>query len=269
MKRFLIILILGWACDLSAQEFPHPNAHAHNDYLHSRPLQEALENGFISVEADVYLIDGELYVSHEKPVKIDPSKTLKKLYLDPLMLRARQHDGKIYDGYEGFFYLMIDIKSDGISASKILNDQLTDYREILSITTDSTEEKGKPVKVFLSGNRTGKPVGDIMNEKVHLFSLDGKPEDLGKNIPSVLMPVVSDNYWNFLSWRGSGTVSAEEEIRLNDFIQKAHNENKKVRLWGGPDTPKIWDYLFNKGVDLINTDKLNELADFLSDNIKE
>ncbi|HEY3560402.1 MAG TPA: glycerophosphodiester phosphodiesterase family protein, partial [Kribbella sp.] len=37
-----------------------PSAHAHNDYDHRRPLQDALDRGFNSVEADVWLVDGEL-----------------------------------------------------------------------------------------------------------------------------------------------------------------------------------------------------------------
>src|SRR4051812_12734941 len=33
-------------------------AHAHNDYEHEHPLLDALEAGFASVEADVWLVDG-------------------------------------------------------------------------------------------------------------------------------------------------------------------------------------------------------------------
>ena len=39
---------------------PLPRAHAHNDYLHQRPLLDALDNGFCSVEADISLVD-DLY----------------------------------------------------------------------------------------------------------------------------------------------------------------------------------------------------------------
>ena len=44
----------------SRQSEPLPPAHAHNDYEHRRPLQDALDRGFNSVEADVWLVDGEL-----------------------------------------------------------------------------------------------------------------------------------------------------------------------------------------------------------------
>jgi hypothetical protein len=35
-------------------------AHAHNDYEHDRPLFDALSNDFKSVEADIWLVGGEL-----------------------------------------------------------------------------------------------------------------------------------------------------------------------------------------------------------------
>jgi putative lipoic acid-binding regulatory protein len=34
--------------------------HAHNDYENENPQVDALKNGYVSVEVDVYLIDDEL-----------------------------------------------------------------------------------------------------------------------------------------------------------------------------------------------------------------
>jgi alkaline phosphatase len=67
-----------------------------------------------------------------------------------------------------------------------------------------------------------------------------------------------------LSWNGTGRVIAAEEKKLNEFIAEAHREGKKVRLWGGPDVKAVWAFLLTRGVDLINTDKLEELALFLN-----
>ena len=51
---------------ISRAEKPLENAHAHNDYLHERPLFEALDLGFNSVEADIFLVDGQLLVGHSR-----------------------------------------------------------------------------------------------------------------------------------------------------------------------------------------------------------
>jgi hypothetical protein len=89
------------AC-FSQGKFPHPNAHAHNDYEHPRPLKDALQNGFISVEADVHLKDGKLLVSHDSPDK--NSSSLEKLYLTPLDSLLKINSGRIYKGSKTTFY---------------------------------------------------------------------------------------------------------------------------------------------------------------------
>ena len=43
----------------------HYNAFSHNDYWRERPLLDALSFRFNCVEADLWLIDGELYVSQQ------------------------------------------------------------------------------------------------------------------------------------------------------------------------------------------------------------
>ena len=80
---------------LVAQDAPRalPAAHAHNDYLHKRPLLDALAHGFCSDEADIFLVDGVLLVAHEI-ASLDKRRTLKALYLDPLLERTRKHSGR-------------------------------------------------------------------------------------------------------------------------------------------------------------------------------
>src|SRR5947207_7295225 len=76
---------------------PLPQAHAHNDYEHTRPLLDALDNGFCSVEADIHLVDGRLLVAHDR-AHVRPDRTLQSLYLDPLRERATHNGGRVYPG---------------------------------------------------------------------------------------------------------------------------------------------------------------------------
>ena len=50
----------------SAEPKPLIQAHSHNDYEHQRPLLDALDCGFCSVEADIYLVEGKLLVAHDR-----------------------------------------------------------------------------------------------------------------------------------------------------------------------------------------------------------
>src|SRR5262249_40555226 len=104
---------------------PLRQAHAHNDYEHKRPLLDALDNGFCSVEADVFLVDGELLVGHTRK-DLRPGRTLEKLYLDPLRQRARANGGRVYrDGPT--VYLLVDVKREARPTYAALGPGLAPY----------------------------------------------------------------------------------------------------------------------------------------------
>ena len=89
---------------------PLPAAHAHNDYEQKRPLFDALDHGFGSVEADVFLVKGELLVGHTF-LQLQRERTLERLYLDPLRALIKQNGGKVYrDG--PVLWLLIDVKTE-------------------------------------------------------------------------------------------------------------------------------------------------------------
>lgn len=253
MEKWLIIFSLANLIGFS-QTPPHVNAHAHNDYEHVHPLFDALNNGFTSIEADVYLIDGRLLVSHDRPTAA--AKTLEALYLKPLDSISKKNGGWIYAQHIMPVLLMIDIKSNGEETFKALIKMLSSYEECLNIPA----RKGA-VQIFISGNR---PIELIRNDPKHLSAIDGRPDDIGKGFSSEAMPVISEHYKKIMKWNGNGSPSKEELGLVKEFAAKVHAENKKVRLWGIPDNENTWQVLLDAGVDLINTDKLRELNLFLT-----
>ncbi|QHT71000.1 hypothetical protein GXP67_32300 [Rhodocytophaga rosea] len=242
---------------VEAQVKPLPNAHAHNDYLHKKPLLDALSYGFTSIEADIHLIDGELYVVHDKPSSLQNILTLKKAYLEPLSQHIALNKGYVYPGYSPAIYLMIDIKTDAEPTYALLKKQLTPYASLLQ-TKNNPDGR---VKVVLSGNR---PTGTVQQEATPLVSIDGRPEDLAANHASDFMPVISQNYSKVLKWNGEGTIPEADEQILRKLAVETHKQGKKLRLWASPEKLNVWKSLLEAGVDFINTDKLQELQTFLS-----
>lgn len=242
-----------------AQAVPLPNAHAHNDYRHPRPLYDALAQGFTSIEADVLLIEGELYVGHDMPVGQHHLPTLRATYLEPLFEIAQANQGQIYPGYDHPVYLMIDIKTDAENTYKVLKAQLTEFQEILCVEKEGSLTKGA-IRIFLSGNR---PVQTVYHENERLVGVDGRPADLDKGYDANFMPVISENYFKVLHWDGSGLIPPEERKKLEKLAENVHGQNKKLRLWGAPDNENTWKTLLDAGVDLINTDHLKGLHNFL------
>src|SRR6188768_1287869 len=110
IATLLLSVSLGSAAEPVATR---PQAHAHNDYEHKRPLLDALDHGFCSVEADIYFTNGALLVAHDAD-KVDPKRTLEALYLDPLRQRVKQNGGSVYSKGPPFM-LLIDFKTEAKS----------------------------------------------------------------------------------------------------------------------------------------------------------
>lgn len=254
MNRTLILgifLLCPYLC--FTQIRAHRNAHAHNDYEHARPLREALQNGFNSVEADVHLYNGELRVAHN--FANDQSPKLQELYLNPLDSLIKANDGFVYPGAQEPFYLMIDIKTNGEATYQVLKSVLNNYQKLLCTASVC------PVKIFLSGQR---PLSTMVKEGYSGIGNDGRPDDLGKQYPIELMPVISDNFNNWSSWDGKNAINEKDLQRIKTLAQRVHAEGRKLRLWAIPDNETAWEVLLEAGVDLINTDHLPELNTFLT-----
>ena len=232
-------------------------AHAHNDYEHARPVKDALSHGFTSVEADIYLVDGKLLVAHDRE-DLKPERTLAALYLDPLREIA---GGKksIFESGETLT-LLIDIKTEAEPTYAVLREVLSNYREMLT-RFEKDKMETNAVTIVLSGNR---PRDIVVGEDKRLVGIDGRISDLGKkNIPVSLIPLISDNWNNHFKWRGIGPLPAEEREKLKSLVEQTHAEGRRIRFWATPDNESAWGELRSAGVDLINTDKLSELAGFL------
>ena len=241
---------------------PLAAAHAHNDYEHDRPLYDALDQGFTSVEADVWLVDGELLVAHDRD-KVVPGRTLESLYLTPLRGRVGANGGSVYRHWDGSLQLLVDIKSDGPQTYRAVSDTLVDYRKMLTRFAPSYD--GGAVEVVISGNR---PLADMVAQRTRYAGYDGRLADLAGGLPATVMPLVSDNWGNNFSWQGAGPMPVAEQTKLLSIVQRAHDNGYRVRFWNTPDQPglartTLWAVLSDSGVDHVNTDDLVGLSRFL------
>jgi hypothetical protein len=246
---------------------PLAQAHAHNDYEHPRPLFDALDQGFTSVEADIYLVDGELLIAHD-PEDLDPARTLRSLYLDPLRERVLRNHGAVYRGYRDF-QLLIDIKTEGESTYAALDTLLRSPRYAFLWTSyRHGHVRRSAVTAVVSGNR---PRATMTAQSTRVAFYDGRianTSDLGPGSDARLTPLVSDNWTNLFSWTGAGPMPADQRAKLASIVDTAHRAGQRVRFWATPDTPgperdAVWRELVAADVDHINTDDLKGLADFL------
>lgn len=253
----MAIWVVATSVAFAADVTPLPNAHAHNDYEHDRPLFDALDHGFCSVEADIHLVDGQLLVAHDAD-KVDPARTLQKLYLDPLRERAQANGGRIYPNGPRFI-LLIDFKTDAEETYAALQPVLESYKEMLTrFTPDSTEERA--VTVVLSGDR---PIETVRAQAERYAAIDGRFPDLEGDVSPHLFPMVSDSWWSRYGWTGRGEMPDKVRVDMVNDVKRAHEKGCIVRFWALPHNEDLWQFLLDSGVDLINVDDLARLQAFL------
>jgi glycerophosphoryl diester phosphodiesterase len=202
----------------------------------------AMAAGFDSIEADIWLVDGRLLVAHERE-QVQPGRTLEALYLDPLRAHLRA-------GPSRPLILLIDVKTEAAPTWRALAEVLATYADLA----------GK-VRFIVSGNRAR----DLLAAQPEKRAvMDGRMEDLADPGSAPLIPLISDNWAKFFTWRGDGPFPAAERAQLAGYVARAHAQGRLLRFWNTPDRPEVWRVLREAGVDVIGTDNLAGLRRFLA-----
>ncbi len=260
------VAIIGTAGAADSREneeaVPLERAHAHNDYEHERPLHDALGHGFKSVEADVWLVDGELLVAHDRAL-VQPERTLESLYLEPLRREIKANGGSAHEGDPDYFTLLVDIKSEDVATYQALHEELQKYRRMMT-TFEAGRVKNGAVTAIVSGNR---PRAYMEAQRVRYAAYDGRLSDLGSATDQGFVPLISDNWTKNFTWQGVGPMPEAEREKLHDIVDTAHANGQRVRFYATPEVPvareAVWRELLAAEADYINTDHLAELESFL------
>ncbi len=253
-KKLLVVFILCinfFSIHVFAQQknYTVSNAHAHNDYVHLVPFHTAFDAGFGSIEADVYPVDGILQVAHDKR-NIQPGRTLKSLYIEPFLHELAKDSLRQLK-------LLIDVKENYKESLRILLEEIEPLQKYLV----AKEKINKPLIILISGNRP--PPEEYKNYPDYIYFDD----DLRlKHTPEEWERVgqVSLSFRRYSNWNGKAEISNHEKNLLQNIIDSVqYKAGKTIRFWEAPDNEKSWKLQMELGVDLIGTDKIDELAEFL------
>jgi hypothetical protein len=249
--RFWVLLLLLAGCKKAESVSPpkgySPLLHSHNDYLKPRPLHDALDHHFQSVEADLFLAEGVLQVGH---VQGDWKGTLSDLYLDPLAARVAANGGSVH-GDDQPFYLWIDLKQSGTELPSALRSVL-DGHPMLTRFGDTAVTPGA-VTIVLTGNAEGK-LAFVEGPAPRPACRDSN-DFAGGDPPA-------DTRWLFYAL---DYVKYGADDGLSQRVKLAHEDGRKVRLWRLPDGPSGWTTAINAGVDFVGTDKPGALAAWITE----
>jgi alkaline phosphatase len=217
--------------------------HSHNDYEQIAPFWTAYDAGCSSIEVDVFLIDGQLMVSHIID-NIAIENTLEKLFLEPLQ--------EIIGKQKKEIQLLIDVKTEPLASLAAIVTALTKYPDLIA--------GNSKIRFAISGNR---PDDEKYKNYPNFINFDYQsiktwPANMDK-VALVSLPFYSHSFW-----KGDVTLSEKDKEKLKESIGLVHSKGKKIRFWATPDTELAWHTLYDLGIDYINTDKPKECFDFLA-----
>ncbi len=242
--RYIFLTTLMILC----QQLPAQIAHSHNDYEQKSPFDLAYNLGFDSIEADLYLKDNEIFVAHDYD-KIKPGRTFKNLYLIPLLMKIKENNGYPYPNKKPLI-LLLDLKKEGREIMKALFEQLKPYKSEL-----------KNVKIVMSGDM---PALNEFKNYHKMFSFDGRKGLIYTKKEFKRITFISASFLDFGKyWAGKSTMPNETYQNIDLFVKEMHDKRKMVRLWATPNTVLGFETLKKLKVDIIGTDDLELLANFL------
>ncbi len=245
-----VLTLIGYG---QQKTFNVSNAHAHNDYLQETPFYMAYQAGFGSVEADIFPVNGMLCVAHSKK-EIQPGVTLKRLYLDPLLKEFTTDKSR-------HLKLLVDIKEDHELTLKLLLQEIEPLIQYLSTTKEN-----KQLVLLISGKR---PLPSAYKNYPHYIFFDDDLKLTHTAAEWERVGQVSLPFTKYSAWKGENIIDPGDRKKLQNTIDSVHHSGKTIRFWAAPDNQTSWELQMQLGVDLIGTDKIDQLAAYLRRSSKQ
>jgi alkaline phosphatase len=241
-------LIVGKAI---GQDYTSSSIFAHNDYAQPNPFYDAYTLRVGYVEADIFLKDDQLFVAHHQN-EIKNDRTLERMYFNPIKKEISNNKGWAYPDTTLQLKLMIDLKTEGIPTLHKLVAQLKSFPELIT---------AKGFEIFISGNV---PSPERWDEFPFFINFDGRPGIQYSPNQLKRITLISSGFGTFSKWDGKGDLSEKDKNRIDSLIKVVHSLEKKIRFWSTPDFENGWKTLCLLNVDIIGTDHVPELVQFIS-----
>ncbi|RMZ84010.1 hypothetical protein DV737_g1404, partial [Chaetothyriales sp. CBS 132003] len=253
--------------------------HSHNDYWRDVPFYEALSVGAISVEADVWLINGTLYVGHSLSA-LTTARTFHSLYIGPILDTLQRQNpttkfvsagtkNGVFDGFSGqTLYLFVDVKTDGATTWPEVIKALQPLRDAGYLTSfDGTSVSSGAITVVGTGNT---PLDQIEGVAPRDYFFDANLAELTttqSGLNSTISPIASVQFSAYIGSINGTTFSDEQIATVREYLAEASARGIGGRFWDTPAWPiskrnAVWATLLEEGVALLNADNLYEAAGF-------
>lgn len=253
--RHLLLALALTCCGVAAAQ-PPVLIHSHNDYAQRVPFYQAYAQQVLSIEADVFLHDGQLLVGHDvEDLRAD--MTFEALYVEPIVTLFARNGGRAFRDSDQTLQLMVELKSETDPTLRAVAALLGRWPEVFD-----PEVNPAAVRVAVTGRV---PAPEAFDRYPRFLGFDGAwdadytPEQLER------IALISTNFRDFSQWNGKGTIIPAEKERLEQVIDRAHEQGKPVRFWNAPEGTTVYYTFYDMGIDYINTDNPEVCAAFFAD----
>lgn len=269
--------------DLTRGIIPKP-FHSHNDYWRDIPFYSALSYGAMSIEADVWLINGTLHVGHELSALTDV-RTLDSLYIQPILDTLHRQNpitkfapsvtkNGVYDTSSGqTLYLFIDVKTSGDETWPAVLSALSPLLKGGYLTTyDGNSLTTGAVTVIGTGNTPLSAIQSaIPSTSSPRYAFYDAPlpylSTTFENITKYDSPIASTDFAAQFGDVVAETFNSTQLDLLRKQVATAHAKGIMTRYWDQPGFPigtrnAIWRILLDEGSDFLNADDLAGVAGF-------
>lgn len=219
----LLLLAPADSCALPA---PLP-AYSHNDYNNRRPLLDALDAGYRGVETDLIRLGETLIVAHDRRA-LHPSRTLARLYLEPLRQRLRQCGSILRDSTP--FYLFIEVKEADGKAFRLLLSQLREFEELVGALHLALVGSWLP-----ADSETAQWPAYLKEARTALINID---------------------YGKSVRWDGKGPIPQQGAETLRQARRLRDSLHVPIRVHHVPVDQAVYTWLLAQGVTLIGVTDL-------------
>ncbi len=251
-----LLLALALTCCGAAAAQPPVLIHSHNDYAQRVPFYQAYAQQVSSIEADVFLHDGQLLVGHDvEDLRAD--MTFEALYVEPIVTLFARNGGRAFRDSDQTLQLMVELKSETDPTLRAVAALLGRWPEVFD-----PEVNPAAVRVAVTGRV---PAPEAFDRYPRFLGFDGAwdadytPEQLER------IALIGTNFRDFSQWNGKGTIIPAEKERLEQVIDRAHEQGKPVRFWNAPEGTTVYYTFYDMGIDYINTDNPEVCAAFFAD----
>lgn len=228
--------------------------HSHNDYSKSSPYTGAYTARAGSIEADIALVGDELYVTHD-PANTNAQRTLKKLYLDPIVSNYRENGNKAYPDRDYNYALVLDIKSGGVNAINKVIALIADNLDVFD-----TSANPNAIKLIFTG---GRPAPAAWGSFPKYIWFDYSSPDLStlSEEQKSRIGMISLQASSYLKWSSVAPMTPLEYATVKGVIGRTGKI--PLRFWEAPDVKLTWWTLANLGVAFINSDQVANAAEYM------